>query len=393
MKTIRLLALLLSVFTVLAVSAQKSNDFDNQLQTMFDNYSDGDYSKAAKLGEKLVSEVDGLGRIDSDSLYISINAKLGQCYYRLKEPLKAAYKLDKTAERMRKVGRAHGLDYANMLDNASFYYLGARLGDSAVVRSKAAMEALYSLPEVDVSVDLYSILIHAAEAYNAVGNNKEAITYEIRALDAIAKMEGKLSKKYIDELSYLSSFYSDAGDKKRSADVDAEKEKLQKAYDKGERDLPSAEGRNLKDAAECHKYAYEAKRCADFYLSHKLSNPYMNQCAQYLVAWAASSADVHVVMGEKEGELVNNDKTKGYFVAYIAACVKYALEYGERKFTQGMYDDVMVDVVNFYYANKTLSGPVKYLEGYIKAYKKDKLLELLEKNYPGDKAAAGNAAD
>lgn len=84
MKTIRLLALLLSVFTVLAVSAQKSNDFDNQQQTMFDNSSDGDYSKAAKLGEKLVSEVDGLGRVDSDSLYISINAKLGQCYSRLK---------------------------------------------------------------------------------------------------------------------------------------------------------------------------------------------------------------------------------------------------------------------------------------------------------------------
>lgn len=80
-------------------------------------------------------------------------------------------------------------------------------------------------------------------------------------------------------------------------------------------------------------------------------------------------------------------------MAYIAACVKYALENGERKFTQGMYDEVMVDVVNFYYANKTLSGPVKYLESYIKAYKKDKVLELLEKNYPGDKAAAGNAAD
>lgn len=80
-------------------------------------------------------------------------------------------------------------------------------------------------------------------------------------------------------------------------------------------------------------------------------------------------------------------------MAYIAACVKYALENGERKFTQGMYDEVMVDVVNFYYASKTLSGPVKYLESYIKAYKKDKLLELLEKNYPGDKAAAGNAAD
>ncbi len=119
----------------------------------------------------------------------------------------------------------------------------------------------------------------------------------------------------------------------------------------------------------------------------------MNQCAQYLAAWAASSAEVHVVMGEKEGELANNDKTKGYFVAYIAACVKYALEYGERKFTQGMYNDVMVDVLNFYSANKALSGPVKYLESYIKAYKKDKLLELLEENYPGDKAAEGNAAD
>lgn len=46
-------------------------------------------------------------------------------------------------------------------------------------------------------------MARVAKVANAVGNNKEAITYEIRGLDAIAKMEGKLSKEYIDELSYL----------------------------------------------------------------------------------------------------------------------------------------------------------------------------------------------
>lgn len=45
----------------------------------------------------------------------------------------------------------------------------------------------------------------------------------------------------------------------------------------------------------------------------------------------------------------------------------------------------MVDVLNYYQANKQYTGEVKYLEQYIKAYKKgrEKLEALLEKNFPG----------
>ena len=101
--------------------------------------------------------------------------------------------------------------------------------------------------------------------------------------------------------------------------------------------------------------------------------------------WSEATEDSHVVIGETEAKLMSHEKSMVYFVAYIAGCSKYALSTGEADFSLNTFKEAMVDVLNYYQANKQYTGEVKYLEQYIKAYKKgrEKLEALLEKNFPG----------
>jgi hypothetical protein len=69
----------------------------------------------------------------------------------------------------------------------------------------------------------------------------------------------------------------------------------------------------------------------------------------------------------------------------MASCSLYALKTGKSEFSLDTFENAMVDVLNFYVANKQYTGEVKYLEKYLEAYKKDRknLDALLKKNFPG----------
>lgn len=379
----KLLIIIMLLLPLLPVSAQDSVDVCEKLYTeMREAYSNEDFSKAASKCIELAATADSLKKSDSDSIYISAEAYLARCYFRSSKPELAAKAADKALERMEKIGRTTEKYYAIMLDNAGLYYLGFDAA-TGLKRSLEALRVMNNYPDEAVSKDMQIILMHVAEGYHDIGKYQDAIVYEIRALNLTDKLCGKHSSEYIEELPYLSQYYRSAGEDKKAEDIDNEAEKLQDEYDNGERDVPDPDEHDLSSAEECHTYKYEAYRCADYYLNHKLSAQYMNRCMSYLTLWTVSSPDVNIEIGENESKLAGNEKSLPYYIGYLAGCVKYALDEEDSTFTEDMYNSAMVDLLNFYIGNRELTGKVKYLESFVDAYNKskDKFAELLNKSY------------
>lgn len=384
----RLLITLVTIIAAITVKAQTVETRYDSLENKFiTEYNDEKYSEASETGEQLAILADSLGSNRSDTLYITIQSMLGKSYFRAKKPLEAAHAVDKAIERMRKTGSTNEVGYANILDNAGLYYNSAEMCDSGLVRSKMALDVMSNFPDKAVSQDMYIILLHLAEASYYTNKYQDAIVYEIRALNIIEKMHGKHSEEYLGELPYLAQYYRGAKEDKKAEDIDAEVDQIQEEYDKGQRDIPDPNQRDLTSADECHKYNYEALRCAEFYLTHRLGSNYMQQCTQYLIRWSAASSDIHITMGPNEAKLLGEEKSVPYFVAYIAGCTKYALENNDSTFSEKMFNDAMIDMLNFYIGNRDRTGKVKYLEKYVDAFNKgmDNLTDMLNKNYPEKK--------
>lgn len=277
-----------------------------------------------------------------------------------------------------------------MLDNAGLYYLQAGETEKALKYSLAAQNSLQKIYGMDISKHMATIQIRLAEEYSALGKKQDAVVQEIKALNMLNQIYGMRSQEYIDELPYLAKYFKDAGQEKKATETDAKVEKLQKEYDDGVRDIPNPDSRDLTSPEECHKYRYEAYRCADYFLSHNLSEGNINiipACIQYIIDWTKNSNDINAVVGEEEAKLMEQEKSLFYSVAYLAGCVKYAIENNDTTFSYDMYSSAMVDALNYYLSNRDFTGKVKYLEKYVDAYKKseDNLVAMLKKNYPMNK--------
>ena len=94
---------------------------------------------------------------------------------------------------------------------------------------------------------------------------------------------------------------------------------------------------------------------------------------------------VHIMFGKNEAKLLEKEKSIPYSVSYLAGCCQYAINNKQADFTLDMFMHAMIATINYYVANKDLTGEVPYLEKYVKLYKKepDKMFELLKKNFPG----------
>lgn len=70
----------------------------------------------------------------------------------------------------------------------------------------------------------------------------------------------------------------------------------------------------------------------------------------------------------------------------MAAIIKYSIENEDSTFSPDMYHDAFIDMLNYYIANRELTGKVKSLEKYINAYNKgpEELDEMINKAYPGN---------
>ena len=378
-----LLALIAVVMALTAFAQTDSASYMARFNDLSSAYEAGNYQHVIDEGEGLAVICDSLNLACSDSSYVSIQTFLGKSYFRTKRPLDAAKAADKACRRLEKMGWNDCLLYADMLDNAGLYYLSAKQNDIGLERSKKALGVISTIPDAAVSNDMSVILQHIAEGSFFTGKYDDAIIYEIRALNIIEKIYGKHSKEYIDELSYLSEYYRAAKEDAKADDNDAEIKSLQAEYDNGMRDLPDADNRDFSSAEECHKYKYEVYRCADYVLTHSVRSKYINQCLKYMMIWTIATDEVSVTFDKNEAKLVEKDNTKPYFVAYLAACIKYALDKNDSTFSQDMYIEAITSMLNYYINNRDLTGKVAYMEKYIALYDKgeEKLFDALRKNY------------
>lgn len=385
MKRIATITFLL-LFALVSFAQTDSTSIESKIDSLYGIFNDGgDYNKIVEEGEPLVGTIEASSLSNSDSMYISLQALLAKCYYRIKQPAKAADAADKAAARLRKIGQENTVSYAIITDNASLYYLSNEQNEKGLARAQEALRVMENFPDKAVSEDMSIILLHVAEGLFYNNKFQDAIVYEIRGLNTIDKLYGQHSEEYLNELPYLSKYYTEAGEQKKAEEIDEEVDKLQKEYDNGDRDVPDPDGRDLSSAEECHKYNYEAYRCITYYLDHKLGADYMNRCVQYITRWSLSSPDVKITLGKNESKLLDNEKSMAYFVAYLAGCSKYALDNNDSTFTQEMYFNAMIDVLNFYIGNSDYTGKVKYLQQYVDLYNKKGLNALrqeLLKNFP-----------
>ncbi len=388
MKRVFLAVIALFMFTVSPAqdTDQQLSPFMQLLSDFLSAYSDKKYSTAAEMGEKLAQGCDTVTEVNPDSLYAGIQLALGRCYSRLNRYEKAGLATDKGADRLRAKGMTKNITYANLLDNAGFYYLSDRQYEKGLQRSLAALDVYSQYPDKAVTQDMQAVYSHIGEGYYNTKKYQDAIVYQIKTLNISEKLNGKHSDDYINELTYLAKYYSAAGEDKKADAVNADIDKLQREVEDGQVDLPDVDSRDFSTAEECHKYNYEAYRCADFFLNHYLSNDNIDKCAKYIMSWLASTKDVNCGLGKVETELLTNDKTKGYAVAYMAAIIKYSIENEDSTFSPDMYHDAFIDMLNYYIANRELTGKVKSLEKYINAYNKgpEELDEMINKAYPGN---------
>lgn len=130
---------------------QQLSPFMQLLSDFLSAYSDKKYSTAAEMGEKLAQSCDTVTEVNPDSLYAGIQLALGRCYSRLNRYEKAGLATDKGADRLRAKGMTKNITYANLLDNAGFYYLSDRQYEKGLQRSLAALDVYSQYPDKAVT--------------------------------------------------------------------------------------------------------------------------------------------------------------------------------------------------------------------------------------------------
>ena len=320
---------------------------------------------------------------EQDTTYFQNLRLKARCQYRLKDYQGAVKSAQNAVDNWKKYHDTEKRDYPLALDNLAMYLSAGPTPDS-ISALKYAKEALLRYEKYMVNdYDLGVILLHVAEYSNVTGNPSDAVKYELRGLNIFKDIFGEHSDEYIGELAYLHDYYEANGQKQKAKDTVALISKLREEQSKNMADLP--EPIKFKTVEECRTHVKDVYKSIVYYLNHLLNADKMEQAATYVINWSMATDQVHVLIGKEEAQLLSNEKSYPYAVAYFAGCSRFALENDSADFSNAMFCSAMIDVLNFYMGgNDKLTGKVAYLDKLANTYKKggiDALKALLEKYY------------
>ena len=378
----RILFYTLLLISALPLKAQQTEK--DEIKTLdsvaIKQFVDKEFDKSTETRLKYLDRIKSLHG-ERDTLYIDGLIQLGKCYFRNKRTHKAVETAQKVVDLYGQNISKNDKKYAWYLDNLSLYLASAGKHQEAYNNSKQALQIYEGLYTHDH--DLAIILIHAAENANLTDDQTNAIKYEIRALTILKDLYGEHSKHYLEEAPYLTKYYEAAKEQDKADKWIKQIDKLKAEAEEGVGDLP--EPMEFKTVEECRQHAKDALRCCEFYLSHRLTAKDINDAAQYIMSWSETTDMVHIMFGKNEAKLLEKEKSIPYGASYLAGCCQYAINNKQADFTLDMFMHAMIATINYYVANKDLTGEVPYLEKYVKLYKKepDKMFELLKKNFPG----------
>ena len=313
---------------------------------------------------------------ENDSLYVDDLAVISRCYFRQKAYKKALETGLKAAEIYGNHYSKDNVYYANLLDNVSLYYSSVDDLANAEKYSDEAVKIYYKYFTNDRHMG--GTLAHAAEIKYSLDKFAEAVALQEHALTLIENDEGVHSDHYLNELKYMKMYYDEVDNTAKVEEIEALEAQLKDEMEHGF--VPPLV--EFKTAEKCREHNEDAYYCSLYYLNHYLNADKMGQAAQYIQSWSMSSPDVMMIFGEPEAKWGNEPKNAVYMIAYMAACTKFALTHDPVDPLE-QYKSAIIDMVNYYSANKELTGEVEAFEEYINLFNKDpkKLTDRLEKDY------------
>lgn len=376
MKNQTLSALLLIMALIPCTLLAQQPDYLQQTTKADAQFMEQDYAASLEGYRQVINQLEKAG-MQSDSLYYSSWNMVGRCHFRLQNYGEATAAAKRATELYAAQQGDTTLVYALMLDNLSLYCMNADRLEEAEQYSTKALQIYYRLLPNDM--DMRATLIHGAEIKASLKKYDEAITLHQHALNIIAEIKGEHTSDYVNELAYLVKYYNQAGQKEKANEVEAEVTLLKEAMENGYVSALT----HFDSAEKCLEHRVDAYYCCRYYLKHYLNANRMNEAAQYIMDWTMATNELTVIIGEPESTWMAVPKNSVYLIAYLAGTAMYALENPDNKNTQEQYSEGIIAMLNYYTANKEITGEVPAFEDYLKLYAKDEkdFHARIEKDY------------
>lgn len=339
------------------------------------------YADAIKIHERELAILKALYG-ETDTTYIRKLIFGAQAYY-LNDQIKEAASIVEKGAQLYADNISNSNDvYAFYLDNLSHCQITIKEYAKAKDNCRKALTIYEKLGRKDNHLAI--ILRHMAESSHYVGETQEAVKFQLRALNVYSHVFGKHSNEYLTELTYLKKYYEALGDKVNADKVEESFNRLLREWDNGYVDLP--EPMDFKTEEICREHNDDAMQCIQYYLTHKLSAPQMDQAGQYIIKWSTASGDVSINIGKEFSSLVGTRTSMPYFVAYLAAYSYYCLTNNTKELDEHQFADAIDVLLQFYEPNRELTGKVDLLDKYMNLQKKGKLEKELKKVFASQKA-------
>ncbi len=351
------------------VDDKKIIRFDSIASALF---VEGNYEEALNT---LLRETNILERTPDDKRYIEALVKIGLCYEKLNLPFKAI-EVNKRAITL----YTHIASEDAYLANRSNYIAGLYLAmDDKKLAEQWVNETLRISNKVKPSdSDRLKHLTTAAKTTFALGKYKEAINHQREIITITGRHLNKHHDNFLELLSTLRAYYSGAEDKEHHNQVSEEIRQLKKEIEDGVLPEPT----DLSTPVLCRRHNIEALLCSRWILNNYLSTKGMKEAADFIIQFRKHTPDAAVYLGPAELEWVK--KNAGFYVAYIAASIEYALQHpDDQRYSVEQYKAAMYRLLDYYKQNKDFAGEIKRFDTYLmlKEMNPAELEKRLEKNF------------
>lgn len=330
----------------------------------------GSYPTAIELFKRSATIHKHLSGVKSHDYYTSM-ALLAKCYLRnnqIQDAINVLCSLSDTYKGEPLLTK----DYAIIMDNLSLYYAMADQPDKALEASKEVMRISDG---VDISKnDKMLIFVHAAENYSMMKDYQEAIRIQLHALNLAHQLYGMGSETYIGELKYLQQYYEGAGETAKAKKTAVSIESLEKPGG-GVRPLDE-----LNTTDDCAYHRGDAYWCAEYYLTHALTEERAFEAGQYATKWCMATDELTIEIDERHTQCIGDCPTE--LAAFLSGCLLLGQSNEVSQLTREMERQAMDWTVRHYYQNREfLVKPSPELDQLVECLKSNtleaKLLELI----------------
>lgn len=335
---------------------------------------DGKYEEAIKMLNRTVSAMD---ENNPDSLYIQSFAKMGYCYDRLENPMKAI-EMTKLAILLRESAQMpENLSLANLYDNIALAYHKINQNEEALNWSRRTLAITERYPKATEAMIRHKS--HAEIIHKALNNLPEAINYQKQVISLVAASKGKYSDAHLENLSVLRTLYSAQSDsalyKQTSDFIRQLKDEIETGV------LPEAA--DLSTPKLCRQHNTDALLCCRWILGNYVTTQGMKDAVDYLTQFYKHTPDVAVYLGKAENVWAKKLNSV-YLMAYIASSCDYALRNpDDLRYSVLQYKYAINKVLDYYESNKSITGTIPTFDSYLRQreHNKEKFDKLLSKNF------------